>query len=389
MSHQFADRPGKYPFHHIVHDYEPFTSEERAKLRADLQVHGFDPRHPIWIWRGQIVEGFHRETEARNLELERAHYEDLGDISEEEMRTMVVRANEHRRSNTERRTRDQKRADVDLEITADPNRSDRAIAKRAGVDHKTVAARRVAIASCGEFPTLPTASKGGPFMPTDKIAEHTPPDTPASVTVPPQQRKDTRGRVGGGQHARPITKPKASPASKACILNSLTWADATPEQRAEFVRDIGLDALLTAASEPALEHARKRLVPGIDDLCNIKAGAEIVDREVRKLWEAMQSHADHIDIDAWPKELRRPVAALVMLMLDVTIEDLKDVSLRSSIEQSESRDSPSGRTPNNSVNGHAGEGGHASWCSPRSAITASAIQTTEHLSLAQQGNNRT
>jgi hypothetical protein len=83
MPHQFTDRPGTYPFHHIVSDYEPFTPEEQAKLRADLLMHGFDPRHPIWIWRGQIVEGFHRETEARNLRLERAHYEDLGDISEE------------------------------------------------------------------------------------------------------------------------------------------------------------------------------------------------------------------------------------------------------------------------------------------------------------------
>jgi hypothetical protein len=353
MPHQFAERPGKYSFHDIVRDYEPFTPEERAKLRADLQVHGFDQRHPIWIWRDQIVEGFHRETEARNLGIELAHYEDLGDISEEEMRTMVVRANECRRSNTVRRTRDQKRADVDLQIITDPKRSDRAIAKRAGVDHKTIATRRVAIASRGEFPTLPSASEGGQsFTPTDKIGEHTPPDSPASVTVAPRQRKDTRGRVGGGQHSRPITKPKALPASKVCILNSLTWADATREQRAKFISDVGVDALLTAASEPALEHARKRLVPGIDDLYSIQARTEIADREVRKLWEAMQSYADHIDMDKWPKELRLPVAALVMLMLDVTIDDLNDVRLKPSIEQAESGGfAPAGGILNNSVNG--------------------------------------
>jgi hypothetical protein len=77
------------------------------------------------------------------------------------------------------RTNAQKRAAVKTELTKDPERSDRAIAKAARVDHHLVAELR---------------ARGG-------------------IPTPRPKRKDKAGRVGGGQHTSPsCTKPAESAA---------------------------------------------------------------------------------------------------------------------------------------------------------------------------------
>jgi len=69
---------------------------------------------------------------------------------------------------------------IELELKADPTRSDREIARICGVDHKTVAARRAKIPQSGEM--------GNSNSPLGKIeAENSPPDEPTETVLLPAQ----------------------------------------------------------------------------------------------------------------------------------------------------------------------------------------------------------
>jgi len=64
--------------------------------------------------------------------------DDISTKSEEEMQSMVRALNEHRRANTTPLTEKEKRALIIEELSANPERSDREIAKKTGVSHPTV-----------------------------------------------------------------------------------------------------------------------------------------------------------------------------------------------------------------------------------------------------------
>jgi hypothetical protein len=80
-----------------------------------------------------------------------SRYDDITSVcpTEDRMRKRVAALNQHCRSRTTPITNEEKRMRTAAELKANPNRSDREIAKAAGVDHKTVGA------VSGEFPHLP------------------------------------------------------------------------------------------------------------------------------------------------------------------------------------------------------------------------------------------
>lgn len=75
------------------------------------------------------------------------------------MRQRVVALNEHRRARTAPMTNEEKRMRIAAAHKANPNASDREIARDAGVDHKTVGAARKEVLTVGNFPTVNTDTK--------------------------------------------------------------------------------------------------------------------------------------------------------------------------------------------------------------------------------------
>jgi hypothetical protein len=154
------------PHHGITEEYAPFTPVEIKAMRNSLKEQGL--LMPIVTWNGQIVDGRHREKLCRELRIMPRYVEISGTCqTEEQMRGFVAAMNEHRRARTTPLTNEEKRALVAAELEEDPARSDRAIGKAVGVDHKTVAAARKEV---GNFPT------------------------------PVSERKSKTGKIGEGQH---------------------------------------------------------------------------------------------------------------------------------------------------------------------------------------------
>lgn len=112
------------------------SAEEYDALRADIAEHGI--RVPVDVdEQGQILDGHHRAAIASELGIDYPTRVVAG-LTEDDKRHHAVAVNAHRRM----LTREQRRQLVAAELERDPSRSDRAIARIVGVDHKTVAAAR-------------------------------------------------------------------------------------------------------------------------------------------------------------------------------------------------------------------------------------------------------
>lgn len=120
-------------------DYQvmpPLSAEEYAALKADIAEHGV--RVPITLdQHGNIVDGHHRKQIADELGVPydrlMSHYD-----TEEDARDAAFMLNLSRRH----LSREQKRELIARELEQRPGDSDRAIARRLHVDHKTVGAMR-------------------------------------------------------------------------------------------------------------------------------------------------------------------------------------------------------------------------------------------------------
>jgi ParB-like chromosome segregation protein Spo0J len=166
-----------YPLHPICRDYADFLATEAGEMRKSLRELGL--LKPVVLWRKQIVDGRHREMFCRELGIE-TRYDDITDRckTEEDMRAYVAALNQHRRSRTKPLTVKEKREKVGAALTADPERSDRAIAEECGVSHTFVAEVR-------------RAARGG------------------NVATDPAQRRSRSGRRGEGQRSGPAMPPLA------------------------------------------------------------------------------------------------------------------------------------------------------------------------------------
>lgn len=114
----------------------PLSADEYAALKADIGTNGI--RVPIDVDEaGQILDGHHRAQIAAELVIP-CPTRTVAGLTEDEKREHAVAVNAHRRH----LTRSQRRALVVAELERDPSRSDRAIGRIVGVDHKTVGAIR-------------------------------------------------------------------------------------------------------------------------------------------------------------------------------------------------------------------------------------------------------
>jgi hypothetical protein len=225
------------PLHSITEDYADLTNVEADAMRASLKANGLAV--PIVVWRGQVVDGRHRAKFCQELGIE-PRYVDISDQcpTEEAMRRHVIALNEHRRARTTPLTNEEKRARISAELKADPTRSDRAIAETVGVSPTTVGGVRTELEVKGDVSKVDTRTDiKGRKQPARKsewnqsVKKSTPvasKSTPAAVSI-------STGSSG---------LKKSAPA-----LNSLSWAEASPEVRRRFIDAVGPRSLWDAMTE--------------------------------------------------------------------------------------------------------------------------------------------
>lgn len=129
--------------------FPPLADEEYQDLKDDIARHGV--RIPIVVDEdGVVLDGFHRQKAARELGVECPRIVREG-LSDAEKRALSMALNLHRRH----LSREARRRLLEAELRSDPERSDRELARTAGVDHKTVAAARQELEEGGEIPHVP------------------------------------------------------------------------------------------------------------------------------------------------------------------------------------------------------------------------------------------
>jgi hypothetical protein len=130
--------------HPFADEYPAMTSVEYDALVRDIKLNGL--RFPIIAYEGQILDGRHRYRACSDLGI--APRVEMFSGDEKAARKAVESLNLHRRHMTIA----QRKEIAMRELKADTQQSDRAIAKTAGVDHKTVAKARAEAAANGEVP---------------------------------------------------------------------------------------------------------------------------------------------------------------------------------------------------------------------------------------------
>jgi hypothetical protein len=149
-------------FHRLAAIFPPMEGAEFEELVADIKANGL--REKIDLYQGKIVDGRNRYRALQQLGIDpsadstkyfrKAIYAHTtgGEIAPHErnnddsVRAYVISKNIHRRH----LTADQKRELIGKVIAAQPEKSDRQIAKQVKADHKTVGAIRRAKESTGE-----------------------------------------------------------------------------------------------------------------------------------------------------------------------------------------------------------------------------------------------
>jgi ParB-like chromosome segregation protein Spo0J len=167
-------------------------------LRKDIKANGL--QQPIVLFQKKVLDGRHRDQICVEEGIPRKTVEFRG--TEAQARAFVLSLNVHRRH----LTTDQKRAVIEAELQRDPSQSDRAIATKAKVSDKTVAAAR------RRNPEIPhnterTESTGRKARGRKPAAEPKP--KPASKRAAPRPEPTLE------QESRPEpTTPKTAPAPK-------------------------------------------------------------------------------------------------------------------------------------------------------------------------------
>lgn len=142
------------------------TTDEFNGLREDIRRNGI--LHPVIVTKRDeqfvLIDGHHRAAIALELDLH-VPVSMVEYSSEAAMREHALALNLHRRH----LTREQKRQFIAGQLKSSPGHSDRSIAERAKVDHKTVAATRAKLEATGEIPQCEaTTGKDGITRPVRK-----------------------------------------------------------------------------------------------------------------------------------------------------------------------------------------------------------------------------
>ena len=80
--------------HPLANAYPRLPDDELNRLTADMEANGYDPRFPVVLYEGKILDGRNRQIAAGNAEVEPVYVELPADADPE---AFVERANEHRR----------------------------------------------------------------------------------------------------------------------------------------------------------------------------------------------------------------------------------------------------------------------------------------------------
>jgi hypothetical protein len=137
---EFAVRVRSLQPHPLAEMFPLIEGDDFATLVEDIRANGI--RFPIMLYQGRILDGRNRyraAVEAGHCFTERDFANLVAGIDAE---AWVISANLQRRNLDNRG----KRAVIAKLIEAKPGQSDRAIARLAGVDHKTVASVRTELA---------------------------------------------------------------------------------------------------------------------------------------------------------------------------------------------------------------------------------------------------
>ena len=118
------------PFHPFANAFPYMSGDEFKAFVADVETHGL--REPITLYQDAILEGRHRYRACLQLKIEPRFEQFEGDDAA--AYAFVVSRNLHRRH---LKPADKKKVIADL-IKLKPERSDRSIAKAAGVSPTTV-----------------------------------------------------------------------------------------------------------------------------------------------------------------------------------------------------------------------------------------------------------
>ncbi len=137
-----------------VQNLMPMDASDRNRLKDDIEQSGII-RDPIKVYKeGRkylILGGFNRWTIAVELGFETVPIE-IYRVSDEDRKELVIKDNLNRRHLTS----EQKRNLIAYFLKEDPYRSNREIAKKTGIDHKTVEPVRRQLEAGGEIPHLKT-----------------------------------------------------------------------------------------------------------------------------------------------------------------------------------------------------------------------------------------
>jgi hypothetical protein len=137
-----------YDFHPLADMFPLMEGEDLDALVADIKANGL--LENMILYEGMILDGRNRylACKAAGVEVHYWHFYDLNDRLDPA--TYVISANLHRRH----LTAEQKREVIAKLIEAQPEKSDRQIAKEARADHKTVGTVRRRRKQLGRFPQL-------------------------------------------------------------------------------------------------------------------------------------------------------------------------------------------------------------------------------------------
>ena len=124
----------KLDVHPLALAIPEMLTDEHVDLVKDINAHGL--REPLVIFEGKILDGRHRYRACVRLGIEPATKDFTG--TAEQAKAFVHSLNVERRH----LSFEQRQKLVHVELERDPAQSDRAIAKKAKVDHKTVAKAR-------------------------------------------------------------------------------------------------------------------------------------------------------------------------------------------------------------------------------------------------------
>ena len=217
-----AGRPFKLPFADLM---PPQSADERARLLADIRAHGV--RVPVVVTENdELLDGHHRLAIAAELDLTDIPVEVKGGLTAEQKRAYAESVNLHRRH----LSGDQVQAIIARHLTADPAQSDRAVAAKANVDHKTVGRARKKLVATGAVPqTTTTRGKDGRIRAVKKRAPSKRPggtSGPAGTATGQRGKTKPPAKAPAAESPKPPKKRPPEADVEEDDIASLSWPDA-------------------------------------------------------------------------------------------------------------------------------------------------------------------